>query len=439
MGSAIKTRLLGGQSDERLLALACAGSQSAFEALALRYRRPLLRRCRQLCLLEDAAQEVLRLTLAQAWSDIGGEAEVEDVRSWLHSTAQRIAVESTARGGDAATGAAPRPEEVLALRGALAAMTPVRKQSVTIGQETSSEKSEVLHENGLRLADGPVSGLLRGVRRGISAITPPPLLAWAIGRATEGSGSDRIAELGAGGGAGLAGLAVKGGIAAITAGVAITGAAIVHGAHAPSSSDRDRAAALPSAGPVDSHARSAPDSTDGAVNGSRLRAGTNAPRGRGDAKRFARGRASLSLSPSLRRTVAQAPGNGFGQPSERSTSSAAGATSPTAPSDQPATAPQPGSEGSSPTAGGGSTTTSSGQTGSSTGTSGQSSGGGTGIGVQVSVESGSGEPSSGTGGGSGGSSPAGSSGQESKSSGPGVGISVSLEPVGSVGVHVSLP
>ena len=47
MSPRFSLRLLSGQSDERLLNLARAGHERAFEALVQRYRRPLLRFCRR--------------------------------------------------------------------------------------------------------------------------------------------------------------------------------------------------------------------------------------------------------------------------------------------------------------------------------------------------------------------------------------------------------
>jgi hypothetical protein len=40
-------KLLRTQTDERLVALAAAGHERAFEAIVERYRRPLLRHCRR--------------------------------------------------------------------------------------------------------------------------------------------------------------------------------------------------------------------------------------------------------------------------------------------------------------------------------------------------------------------------------------------------------
>ena len=58
------TVLLRTQSDERLVALARAGHDRAFEAIVERYRRPLLRACRRIlpeARAEDALQQAQML------------------------------------------------------------------------------------------------------------------------------------------------------------------------------------------------------------------------------------------------------------------------------------------------------------------------------------------------------------------------------------------
>lgn len=486
MRTAIKTRLLSSQSDERLLELAGLGSEAAFETLALRYRRPLLRRCRQLCLVEDNAQEVLQLTLSEAWSDICGDAEVRDVRAWLHGIAQRIAVETMrARGAAAGERAArrgrtpiaaagartddapPRPDEVLALRGALASMSPQAKRGEVIVHQINGDKSKSSDESGFQIADGAVRGLLRGARRGITALTPPPLLAWVLGKASQGSGAgERVAEIGAsGGGIGVAGLAVKGGIAAVTAGLAVTGATLVQGGHVHGSGGGRIAVTHRQASAVVSHGHSGPAASGGGTAvPSSLRSGKQARRPHSQVRRSSAHHGDVSpleLPQTLKHAVAQAPGRSTSStPSTSTTStstsstptsstptSSAGASAPTAGANPPQSAA--GTHASSgeaaPASGSKVTTTATATASSGTASVGvqASTGSGAGIGVHVSVEAGSGQSSSSGAGNSQqqgeGSDAQGTSGQESKSSGIGIGVSVSLEPVGSVGLHVSLP
>ncbi len=75
------------------------------------------------------------------------------------------------------------------------------------------------------------------LRTGVTALTPPPLLGWLVGRSDQGGPApERLAELAGGGGravgvggaAGVSGLLLKGGAVALTVGTVITGAAVVH-------------------------------------------------------------------------------------------------------------------------------------------------------------------------------------------------------------------
>lgn len=452
MATALKTRLLGSQSDERLLELARGGSQIAFEALARRYRRALLRHCRQLCLSEESAQEVLQRSLAEAWGGIRADAERRDLPSWLREIAQRIAAEQmhsvaaasaserggAARGSDApgagaAAGGAPTPDEVLALRGALAAMTPRREHDGIVVHRMNGNKAKVATEEAFELADAAVRGLLGRARRGISALTPPPLLAWALGRAAEGGpAGERIAELGAGGGA--AGLALKGAVVAITAGVAITGAVVAQSkSHHPHAGGHARRGDLVRPGSTNVTAQTSP-----AAQGATLAAGP----GGGERRGGHRGshRLIASITPPTRAATSPAQttqGAGSGTP-------ASGAS----PSNQGAAGPQP--------TGGGQTSTSSIQTTSSsaatsgasapastesppTGSAGQTTGEGIGVHISVGSESGRQEGGGAAAGGSSSSSPSEPSSSSESSKGIGIGISISLEPIASIGVHVSLP
>ncbi len=407
MASAIKTRLLVSQSDEKLLELAQHGCEVAFETLARRYRRPLLRHCRQLCLLEDQAQEVLKRTFSEAWRGLQGQTQPVEPASWLRGIAQRMAVEPAL---DATlSDGAPRPDEVLALRGALAAISPLPQQSQVIMHGRNGNKSHEPIEDAFDFADSAFRGLLGRARRGISALTPPPLLAWLAGRAAQGgAGGERIAELGGGGAAGL-GLAVKGAVAALTASVAITGAVIAtsskhpHGSHA---AHRVVAARRVAPGPAPGAGESGPVR----VSVARHRGGQETKRSRAHLLRSRGGSAVAALPPAIRSTGASHVNSPL--------PAAAGA-----PASAPAAAPQA-STGSAQTPAGGTETQA---PGGSSPSSSSSSGSGapsepsqSGAGVQVSVETSS-------------------TSSESQSSGTGVGVSISLEPVISVGVHISLP
>ena len=94
-----------------------------------------------------------------------------------------------------------------------------------------SSHEEVAHSLGL--SDHAVRGLVyrarATLRAAATAITPIPLLTWAGSRGAPGAPlSQRLAELTAGGSAGVGGMLLKGGAIAVTAGALATGTGIVH-------------------------------------------------------------------------------------------------------------------------------------------------------------------------------------------------------------------
>jgi hypothetical protein len=113
----------------------------------------------------------------------------------------------------------------------------------------------------LGISHGALRGLLYRARttlRGAAAaLTPSPLLAWASnGTGAAAPSAERLAELTAGGGAGFAGLLLKGAVVAVTAGALATGAGVVanHGRGA-SGRPRDAASAVPLTAPAGTHER----------------------------------------------------------------------------------------------------------------------------------------------------------------------------------------
>ncbi len=252
----IKRRLLLTQSDERLVCLVQAGHEGAFEALVHRYRRPLLGYCRRLCSCEARAEEALQQALLNAWVALRRQTEVHDLRAWLYRVAHNAALncmrsEQTARLADlqhaeqldVLPGAVAQPtsiEDSMALRevfAGIAALPELQREVMlrtALGGHTHDEVACALG-----ISDDAVRGLLyrarTALRAGLTALTPAPVLAWAARGAERGAGSggQRVVELATGGGtAGLAGIVAKGSAVAITAGVAITGALVVHHRHA---------------------------------------------------------------------------------------------------------------------------------------------------------------------------------------------------------------
>src|SRR5919107_178484 len=75
--------LLRTQSDERLVVLARAGHERAFEAIVERYRGALLRASRRY-LPEARAEDALQQAYISAWSALQRGDEVRDLRAWLY-------------------------------------------------------------------------------------------------------------------------------------------------------------------------------------------------------------------------------------------------------------------------------------------------------------------------------------------------------------------
>ncbi len=244
MSPGISTRLLATQSDERLLRLAREGHERAFEALVHRYRKPLLNYCRRLSLPEARTEDVLQQALLKTWIALRDGAEVRDIKAWLyrvvHNTAvnavrdaahdrERVADPTLRREGGQAD-----IERGLIVREALAevaALPPLQREVIVRTAVGGYSHEQVASDLGL--SDGAVRGLLyrarTTLRTATTALTPPQLLIWLAGRADQSAGApERLSELAAGGGTvGLGGLLLKGGVAAVTAGTLITGAAVV--------------------------------------------------------------------------------------------------------------------------------------------------------------------------------------------------------------------
>src|SRR6201990_2862542 len=83
--------LLRTQSDERLVVLARAGHERAFEAIVERYRGGLLRVARRY--LPDArAEDALQQAFLAAWSALQRGDDVRDLRAWLYRIVHNTAL-----------------------------------------------------------------------------------------------------------------------------------------------------------------------------------------------------------------------------------------------------------------------------------------------------------------------------------------------------------
>jgi RNA polymerase sigma factor (sigma-70 family) len=79
------------QSDARLVELAGAGSEPAYEVIVLRYRRALVRHCARLVGPDDA-EEVVQEALLGAHAALVGGSPVRELSPWLHAIARNAAL-----------------------------------------------------------------------------------------------------------------------------------------------------------------------------------------------------------------------------------------------------------------------------------------------------------------------------------------------------------
>jgi RNA polymerase sigma factor (sigma-70 family) len=252
----ISLRVLRTQSDARLLEMSRDGHERAFEALVHRYRRPLLGYCRRLLLPEARAEDALQQGLLQAWLALSDGCEVRDAKAWLYRIVHNAAVSALRRSGydyveldEALHGAGALEGDIdrrIAVREALAGLAalPEAQREVLLRTAVQGHSHEqVAAEMGL--SDGAVRGLIyrarATLRTAVTAVTPPPLLAWAARAAETGAAHPQLAETAGGtGSAGVFGLLLKGGAVVVSAGVLATGAGLVgHGAPAARASRGD--------------------------------------------------------------------------------------------------------------------------------------------------------------------------------------------------------
>jgi RNA polymerase sigma factor (sigma-70 family) len=245
MSPRISISLLAAQPDQRLLALARDGNERAFEALVHRYRRPLLRYCRRMRLSETRAEDVLQQAFLQAWLALSRGGEVRELRAWLYRIVHNVAVNAMRGTAEshgelteavqarAALAGESNLERRIAVREALgevAELPQMQRAAIFLTAVDGQTHDEVA--DALGISHGALRGLLyraRATLRGAAAaLTPSPLLAWAAnGTVAAAPSAERLAELAAGGGAGFAGVLLKGAVVAVTAGALATGAGVV--------------------------------------------------------------------------------------------------------------------------------------------------------------------------------------------------------------------
>jgi RNA polymerase sigma factor (sigma-70 family) len=215
--------LLRTQSDERLTALTARGHDGAFEAIVLRYRRPLLRHARRM-LGDGRAEDVVQAALVAAWGALRDGAEVGDLRPWLYRIVTNGALNALRRAdtGDAPLhGAVPggpaadpcaeleRRDEVRRALDGLAALPDRQRAALLATAVAGRPHAEVAAELGL--SEGAVRQLVHRARarlRGAAtALTPLPVVSGlASAHALTATRVAELATCGAGAGAAAAGL-----------------------------------------------------------------------------------------------------------------------------------------------------------------------------------------------------------------------------------------
>ncbi|MEA2314289.1 MAG: hypothetical protein QOI03_981 [Solirubrobacteraceae bacterium] len=269
------TRLLATESDQRLLELARAGHERAFEAVVERYRRPLLRYCARMGLSPSRAEDAIQHALLQAWLALARGDHVRTLRPWLYRIAHNAAVDALrsspaqhepllgAVHAEAAPGAVGEStlEGAITLRETLAevaALPQMQREAILLAAVGGRSHIEVASELGI--SDGAVRGLLyrarASLRSAAAALTPQPLISWACRHAESSAPSAAEGLIGlsapAAGTAGIGALALKGAAVAATAALLAAGAGVTalkaRSSHLSGATPSARAIEAPSAG-----------------------------------------------------------------------------------------------------------------------------------------------------------------------------------------------
>jgi RNA polymerase sigma factor (sigma-70 family) len=197
--------LLRTQSDARLVDLVRAGNDRAFDAIVLRYHRPLLRHCRRL-LPAARAEDAVQTSFLRALEAIRANQRELQLSAWLHRIAHNTAIDALRRLdsdweelGEHIDGVEPthaaaerraRFHSVVAGMGAL----PERQRRALVLRELEGRSYEEIATT-LGVTGAGVRQLLNrarnAMRAGASALVPPAL----VGRLAGSQTGVRIAEL----------------------------------------------------------------------------------------------------------------------------------------------------------------------------------------------------------------------------------------------------
>ena len=197
--------LLRTQSDSRLVDLVRAGNDRAFEAIVLRYHRPLLRHCRRLLpagRAEDAVQQALLRALEAMRAD---ERELQ-LEPWLHRIAHNAAIDSLRRvdshweelddrmdGVEPTHAAVERRARFNSVMSNMGELPERQRRALVLRELEGRSYDEIATTLGVT-GDGVRQLLNRArntMRAAATAVVPPAL----VGRIAGGQAGVRIAEL----------------------------------------------------------------------------------------------------------------------------------------------------------------------------------------------------------------------------------------------------
>src|SRR3954452_9882505 len=235
--------LLRTQSDERLVALARAGHERAFEAIVERYRKPLLRHSRRL-LPEARAEDALQQALVSAWTALRRGDEGRELRPWLYRIVHNTSLNALRVNGydyaelretlEGVGGPAELAERRALVRHTFAGLAalPERQREALLAIAVEGRSQEEVAEE-LGLTPGGVRQLVHRARTTLraaaTAVTPMPLVHWLAAAERVEPLSSRMSELVAGGTtAGFGATLAKAGAVAVIAGGAVSAPAVVH-------------------------------------------------------------------------------------------------------------------------------------------------------------------------------------------------------------------
>jgi RNA polymerase sigma factor (sigma-70 family) len=187
--------LLRTQTDARLVDLVRAGNDRAFEAIVLRYERPLLGHCRRL-LPAARAEDAVQQALLRALEAMRADRRELNLGPWLHRIAHNTAIDSLRRqdshweeldedldGVEPTHAAAERRARFRSVVSSMGEL-PVRQRRALVLRELEGRSYDEISAD-LGVNGAVVRGLLNRARNtmraGASALVPPALVMRVVG------------------------------------------------------------------------------------------------------------------------------------------------------------------------------------------------------------------------------------------------------------------